>query len=105
MDEITIKVNTAVLEARAEGAEKQIRTVENRFEEIGEIVNRSVSYWEGEAGDAHRREYAEYLEDVKESLARFRENVTDLRKIAGIYRENEQANTETSNELPTDVII
>ncbi len=105
MDEITIKVNTAVLEARAEGAEKKIRTVENCFEEIGEIVNRSVSYWEGEAGDAHRREYAEYLEVVKESLTRFQENVTDLRKIAGIYRENEQANTETSNELPADVII
>lgn len=105
MDEITIKVNSAVLEARAEGAEKQIMKVENCFEAVGELVNGSLSYWEGEAGDAHRREYAEYLDDVKESLARFRENVTDLCKIAGIYRENEKANAESGNELPADVII
>lgn len=105
MDGITIKVNTAVLEARAEGAQKQIQKVENDFDSIGELVNHSASYWEGEAGEAHRREYAEYLEEVKESLLRFQENITDLRKIAGIYRENEQANTETSNELPADVII
>lgn len=105
MDGITIKVNTAVLEARADAAEKQIRNVENSFETIGEIVNRSANYWEGEAGDAHRREYADYLEDLNEILERFWENVSDLRKIAGIYRENEQAVTAIGNELPSDVII
>ncbi len=104
MDSIRIKVDTAVLEARADKATKQIRKVENYFDSIGETVNRSASYWEGEAGEAHRREYTEYLEDVKESLNRFRENITDLQKIAGIYRENEKKVTEIGSELPADVI-
>ncbi len=105
MDGITIKVKTDVLEARAEGARKQIQKVENYFDSIGEMVNRSASYWEGQAGEAHRREYTEYLEEIKESLARFKENIIDLQKIAGIYRQNEQVATEIGSRLPADLII
>ena len=105
MDGITIKVDTSVLEARADVAEKQIQNVRNHFESIAQIVNRSTSYWEGDANDAHRREYGEYQDDIEECLARFQENVDDLRKIAGIYKENEQVNTEFSHELPDNLIV
>ena len=79
--------------------------MENYFDSIGEMVNRSASYWEGQAGEAHRREYTEYLEEIKESLARFKENIIDLQKIAGIYRQNEQVATEIGSRLPADLII
>lgn len=105
MEQIQIKVSTEVLARRADAAEQKIRQVQQKFEKIGQITERSRSYWEGDANEAHRREYSEYIDDIEEALARFQENVTDLRKIANIYQEAETASGEISGDLPLDVII
>ncbi|WP_418752146.1 WXG100 family type VII secretion target [Frisingicoccus sp.] len=105
MDSMQIRVSTEVLEMRANAAEEKINDVRKRFGRIAEIVHSSSGYWEGEANDAHRREYQEYQSEIEEALARFQENVTDLRKIAGIYRETEADTTSFSGDLPMDVII
>lgn len=105
MDQIQIRVSTEVLETRANAAEEKINDVRKRFERIAEIVNNSTGYWEGEANDAHRREYQEYQSEIEEALLRFQENVTDLRQIAGIYREAESETTSFSGDLPVDVIL
>lgn len=100
-----IKVSTEVLAQRADSAEQKINDVRQRFERIGQIVSQSRNYWEGDANDAHRREYQEYIDEIEEALARFQENVTDLRKIGGIYRETEETAAEISRDLPMDVIL
>ena len=105
MDGMRIRVKTTVLEQRADAVEKQIHNVRNGFDKIRQIVNASTGYWEGKAHEAHRREFREYQDDIEESLMRFQENVTDLRKIAGIYQENEKAVTEISKNLPVDIIM
>lgn len=104
MEQMKIKVESAVLEERANAAEQKIKDVRQRFERIGQIVQNSRSYWEGEANDAHCREFWEYQDEIEEALARFMENVTDLRKIANVYR---KVKTETENlgqDLPSDII-
>lgn len=105
MEQIRIKVETAVLEARAEAVEEKIKDVRQRFDKIGETVANSRGYWEGDANDAHRREYQEYHEEIEEALSRFQENVTDLRRIAGIYREADSAAEQINRDLPADVIL
>lgn len=105
MEQIRIKVETAVLEARAEAVEEKIKDVRQRFDKIGETVANSRSYWEGDANDAHQREYREYHEEIEEALSRFQENVTDLRRIAGIYREADRAAEQMNRDLPADVIL
>lgn len=105
MEQIRIKVETAVLEARADAVEQKIKNVRQRFDKIGETVANSRSYWEGDANDAHRREYQEYQDEIAEALSRFQENVTDLRRIAGIYREADQAANELNHDLPADIIL
>lgn len=105
MEQIRIKVETAAMEARADAAQQKIQAVRERFSKIGEIVSNSRSYWEGDAGDAHRREYQEYQEEIEEALLRFQENVTDLRKIAGIYKEAADQTAQLSYDLPSDVIL
>lgn len=105
MEQMRIKVDTAVLAGRADTAEKKINEVRERFERIQEVVNRSRNYWEGKASDAHRREYQEYRDEIAEILSRFQENVTDLRKIAGVYEESERAIETLAQDLPIDVIV
>lgn len=104
MDKMRIKVETSILEARADAAEQKIQAVRNRFDRIGENVANSRSYWEGDAGDAHRREFQEYRDDIEEALSRFGENVADLRKIAGIYKEAKTATEQFGQDLPMNVI-
>lgn len=78
MEQIQIRVSTDVLAQRANAAEQKIRQVRQKFEKIRRITERSRSYWEGDANEAHRREYSEYIDEIEETLARFEENVTDL---------------------------
>ncbi len=105
MEQMRIRVATPVLAERADSAQQKILDVRNRFERMREVVQNSRSYWEGDANEAHRREFEEYQEDVQEALARFMENVTDLRKIANIYQEAESEVHNISQDLPLDVII
>lgn len=105
MEEMRIKVETAELETRAEAAEQKIQSVRSRFEKIQQTVAKSRAYWEGDANDAHRREYQEYQDEIEEALSRFQENVTDLRRIAGIYQEAVTATEQLGMDLPMDVII
>lgn len=105
MEQIQIRVSTDVLAQRANAAEQKIRQVRQKFDKISRITERSRSYWEGDANEAHRREYREYIDEIEEALARFEENVTDLRRIGNIYQVAEAATEEISQDLPLDVII
>lgn len=105
MEGMQIRVAPEILAQRADAAERKIKDVRQRFEQIHQIVNRSQNYWEGNANQAHRREYQEYLDEIEKVLLHFEENVTDLRKIGGIYKAVETVTTETSHDLPRDVII
>lgn len=105
MEQIRIKVATNVLAERANSAEQKINDVRTRFERMSQIVQNSRNYWEGDANNAHRREFQEYWDDIEEALARFMENVTDLRKIANIYQEAENETENLSQNLPWDVIV
>lgn len=105
MEQMHIKVSTEILRQRAEAAEQKIRLVRQHFEKIGQVVSKSCNYWEGDANEAHRREYQEYMDEIEEALARFQENVTDLRKIGGIYETAGAETADLSQDLPLEVIL
>jgi len=105
MEQMRIRVATQVLAERADSAQQKILDVRNRFERMKEVVQNSRGYWEGDANEAHRREFQEYQDDIQEALSRFMENVTDLRKIANIYQEAESEVQNISQDLPLDVIV
>ena len=105
MEQMRIRVATPILAERTDSAEQKINDIRNRFERMRQVVQNSGSYWEGDANEAHRREFQEYQDSIQEALARFTENVTDLRKIANIYQEAENEVQNISQDLPLDVII
>jgi len=105
MEQMRVRVSTDILVQRADAAQQKIQDVKTRFDKIADIVKRSRNYWEGDANDAHRREFQDYKDDIDEALVRFTENIADLRKIANVYHEAEAAVEEVSEALPVDVIV
>lgn len=105
MEQMRITVKKQVLETRADNVEQQIQRMREHFQNISNIVYGSRSYWEGDANDAHCREFAEYRDEIEEVLARFMENVTDLRKIAGVYQQAEIQAVDLAEDLPVDILI
>lgn len=104
-DNIIIKVSTEELLAGADQVQSSLTDMKSRFSSIENAVNRSNGYWQGEAADKHRRVYTEMKKVIDEIMARLGEHVTDLRAMAQVYAEGEQAVEELSYDLPSDVIV
>jgi uncharacterized protein YukE len=102
---IYLKVKTERLMEVSNEVSQQIRDMQTRLDQIGEIVGRSNSYWEADGQTAYISSYQSEKESIEEALQRFRDNVTNLQTIAGVYAETERAAVELTETLSSDVII
>lgn len=100
-----IKVSTEALIAAASEASAQISRVSAEFDEIDRTVKNSSSYWEGEGHDAYLGSYSRRIDRIQNALNRFKEHITDLEQIAGVYEETETEVMESTDPLPMDVIV
>lgn len=101
---VQIKVNSAVLHSKAQAVTRQIQNMENRFEQLDAIVNRTAYYWMGEAGDRQRMLYREQRPKMEEMIRRLKEHPADLIAIAQNYERTESSIRSMAAELPGDVI-
>lgn len=101
---VQIKVNSAVLSGKAQAVSKQIKNMENCFEQLDTIVNRTGYYWMGEAGDRQRALYREQRPQIEEMMRRLKEHPADLLAIAQNYEMAESSIQSMAAELPNDVI-
>lgn len=102
---ISVKVSTQELRAAADNVQNNVSTMQRSFDEMNTIVKNTVSYWEGEGGDYFRTNYDSYKDDVLQVLNRLKEQITDLRQMAGIYEETEKAAASVGSGLPDDAIF
>lgn len=102
--EVHIKVNTAVLNDKAQTVSKSISNMANCFEQLERIISRTSYYWIGEAGDLHRKIYQENKQQIDEMFRRLKEHPTDLMTIAQTYATTEQMVQSLASELPGDII-
>ena len=105
MTDIVIKVTPEVLASEAELVSKKTKAIQSYFDAIKGAVNRSNSYWRGDAADAHRKNYAEYADEISGVITRFRENADSLSKMAQNYTQAEAAVKTEAEGLPVDVIF
>ena len=102
----TIKVTTQELLAKADSVNERIDGVKRHFSAMNETVGNSGRYWQGDAGDIHRKTFSDKKPAFEEILKRFSEHVKDLTDMARIYDVTESAIQEKLvNELPEDVIV
>ncbi len=102
--DVLIKVNSTVLVGKAQSVSDNIKKMQDCFDELERIVNRTSYYWIGEAGDKQRSLYAEQKADVEEMFRRLKEHPADLTAIAQTYEAAEAAVSSVAAELPGDII-
>lgn len=105
MAEITLKVDTAVMNKKAGEIKKQIQNIRKKWDDIQNQINNSTSYWEGEASNKHIDMLKKESEEVEAVLKRLDEYPSDLAEMAGFYLEAEKENEQASMALPVDVIM
>lgn len=101
---VHIKVNSAVLNSKAQAVSKSVAGMANCLEQLERIVSRTSCYWIGEAGDVHRKMYQEQKPQIEEMIKRLREHPADLVIIARTYEATEIAVQSIAAELPGDAI-
>ncbi|MGN0290472.1 MAG: WXG100 family type VII secretion target [Lachnospiraceae bacterium] len=105
MANVTLKVSTDVMKAKADEIKTQAKNIETNWERMKEVVNNSKTYWEGDASDYHRRYLKDNEDDVKKIIKRLNEHPKDLLSMAGIYSETEKQAAKIASALPDDVIV
>lgn len=105
MSRMRIKVSTEALRRASVETNQEIDRVQNLFNNLEEVIKSSSLYWEGEGQQAYSHSFIEKKQYIDTALKRFRENVTDLREMAGIYHEAEQQAKEHAQMLSSDIII
>lgn len=101
---VHIRVNPAELNQKAQSVSRSISNMERQFEQLETIINRTNSYWIGEAGNMHRQIYQNQKPKVEEMMKRLKEHPSDLALIAQNYMDTESSVTSIAADLPGDVI-
>lgn len=102
---VELLVTPEVLHTKAVEVEKNVTNMRQRFENMKTLIDKSKSYWIGEAGDLHRQNYSEQQENIQMILNRLAEHPVDLRQIAQTYSDVELKIEETIIQaLPGDVL-
>ncbi len=102
---IQLKVSPDVMKAKAQEITGQISSISKSWQEMCNIINKSKGYWEGDAGDYHRKAFDENKSDVEELLKRLKEHPGDLLTMAGIYTQAEAEAQALASSLPEDIIV
>lgn len=100
----SILVDTRMMVAKANVVSSVISDLERTFDELQRVVNRTSSYWTGEAGDHHRKMFNDEREDISFILARLKEHPEDLKLMANNFEITEQKLTEKNQSLRSDYI-
>lgn len=102
--DVRVKVNSAVLNSKAQDVSKSIGRMQQCFDQLETVIKRTSYYWIGEAGDLHRKIYQEQKPQIEEMMKRLKEHPTDLMTIAQTYETAEAQIQSMAAELPGDVI-
>lgn len=99
-----ILVTPERLQEQAGAVRTELGAMQGYFEELERLMNGTAAYWTGDAGDAHRRLYAGKLQKIEEIIRRYREQITDLEVMAGVYSEAEAAAVNIADMLPPSTL-
>ncbi|MBO6142553.1 MAG: WXG100 family type VII secretion target [Lachnospira sp.] len=103
--DLSFTVTPEALYTKSEQVEAAVRSMKNEFDSMKAVINKTASYWIGDAGDTYRKKYSEREPDLETIFARLSEHVTDLNTIAGKYVTAEEKAQQLAETLPADVIV
>ena len=96
---ITLKVDPEQLKRTADEVTGMIQSLQTDLESLQTTVNRTGYYWQGQAAEEYRKNFAAQKDDTDEMLDRLRKFPPMLLQMAGVYDETEQTNVDHTVQL------
>lgn len=103
--DLSFTVTPRELYSAAENLQGQIDYIKRQFAAMEQSINKSTSFWIGDAGDKYRKVYKEQVKEADRMFQRLMEHAADLREIAGVYVSKESEAVQLTAQLPPDVIV
>lgn len=104
LEDARLAVTPEMLVSKAHSVEQYVARLRHKLKDMNDKVSRTSVYWLGDAGEAYRRKYNSYNDDIAVMLRRVSEYVSDLRLMAAVYEGAEKDNESLMSSLPEDVI-
>ncbi len=101
---MSLNVSPEALRNAAQTAQGRINKMVQLFDSVEQLVSRSKGYWQGDAGEFHRKSYEDRKEDIALALKRLQEHPGDLLAMADVYDTSESTAREIAAALPSDVL-
>ena len=105
MGEGTISVKPEELVVKASELQRKVSSIREKFSTMTSLVEKTESYWLGEAGSFYREMYQDAIKEQESVLKRLEEHPKDLLEIAQRYSDKELHLEQLANELPGDVCL
>ena len=100
----TIVVKPEELVAKSAELHKKIAVLKSQFERMNNLMQKTNSYWLGEAGNFHRDMYNRSVEDEPTLIKSLEEYSNILVQIAANYETNENKLVMEAGALPNDIL-
>ncbi len=99
-----LKVTPERLTEAAGEWQGEVRVIEYRFEQIRDVVTRTMGYWNGDGGEHYRKKMLAGITEASASVVIVRQQIRTLLAIAGIYQKSETENTEKAGSLEGTIL-
>lgn len=104
MSDFTIRTSPEALTAASEYISKKAALIETAFSELRAKVQKTSSFWTGDAADLHRSLFEEQLPTMESVVSRFKGQAARLQQIASNYAEGKAFAVTNVEDLPNNVI-
>lgn len=102
--QMQIKAAPKRMQLKAEEIRVRAVRIQADLSDMTRAIDRTQSYWNGEAADLHREQYREMKPRAEQMLSMLQEHTKDLRDIAALYTGAETNVSRTTQTLPKDAI-
>lgn len=101
---VTLEVTPEELYKTSDSVIKEINDVQRSFERVYELVDGTNGYWNGKVSSYERKVLKDKKTEIDTIINNFSNYVEELNQIASNYIETEEVITESSQELPTNIL-
>lgn len=100
----TIEVTPEQLYKTSDRVLNEINSVKYSFDRIFNLVKNTSNYWNGKVADKERKELESNKTEISNMMETLRIYTDELNQIATNYIETEEAVTDMSQDLPSNIL-
>lgn len=101
---INLTVDADKLVSRAKSVSETVSRMRKDFENLNNAMTGTKRYWQGRAGDSHRKLYSDQIREIQEILSDMQKYPEDILKMADLYKKYETKNIQTASKLKSNIV-